>query len=106
MSDPPAFTECRRCGACCHAREGTLLVTDADVAEWERLGRHDLVSALTPGHFGERAFAIGPQGACVHLGRPGAPNDCSIHPIRAAVCRDFRPGDWQCQEARRHGRLG
>jgi Fe-S-cluster containining protein len=100
------FSDCQRCGACCHAREGTLLVTEADVARWRELGRADLATQITPGHFGQCAFAMGPDGACAHLGLPGAPNDCSIHSVRADVCRDFRPGDWQCLEARRHGRLG
>lgn len=65
---------------------------------WRRDGQDHLVESLTEGHFGEMAFAIGPNGACIHLGLPGAPNDCSIHAHRASVCRNFRPGSPQCQE--------
>jgi len=97
---------CRRCGACCHSREGTILVDEADVRRWQELGRHDLVAQLIEGHFGLRAFPNGPGGACVHLGRPGAPNECSIYEVRAHVCRAFQPGSSQCREARRDGRLG
>lgn len=98
--------ECQRCGACCHSREGTILVDEADVRYWTEIGRTDLVELLVPGHFGLRAFPNGPNGACIHLGLPGAPNDCSIHAVRANVCRTFQPGLSQCLEARRDGRLG
>ncbi len=98
--------QCLRCGACCHSREGTILVTEEDIVRWRALGRHDLAEKLVEGHFSHQAFAQGPSGACIHLGLPGAPNDCSSHPLRAAVCRSFEPGSWQCLEARRHGRLG
>jgi Fe-S-cluster containining protein len=94
LSDTP----CLRCGACCHQRPGTILVTQEDIAVWRRDGLDHLIDSLTDGHFGEMAFAIGPNGACIHLGLPGAPNDCSIHAHRASVCRSFRPGSPQCQE--------
>jgi Fe-S-cluster containining protein len=97
----PPWTDCQRCGACCYAKEGTILVVSEDVAHWFALGRQDIVEELTSGHFGCQAFAMNEQGACVHLGLPGAPNDCSIHDIRALVCREFQPGSWQCLEFRR-----
>jgi Fe-S-cluster containining protein len=99
--DPPSPVECDRCGACCHQREGTILVTDDDVERWRRQGRTDLIEKLTEGHFGLRAFAMTAAGACVHLGLPGAPNDCSVHEHRATVCREFRAGCRQCREFRR-----
>jgi Fe-S-cluster containining protein len=99
--DPPFEVECDRCGACCHQREGTILVTDEDVQRWQEIGREDLAAQLTEGHFGLRAFAMRADGACVHLGCPGAPLDCGIHAIRATVCREFRPGSRQCSEFRR-----
>jgi Fe-S-cluster containining protein len=102
MSD----TDCRRCGACCHSREGTILITEEDILRWRRLGRNDLIDELVEGHFGLQAFPNGPRGACAHLGIPGAPNDCSIYQMRATVCRTFQPGSAQCLEARRDGKLG
>jgi Fe-S-cluster containining protein len=101
MNEPAVPLNCRRCGACCHQREGTILVTDDDIAMWKRLGRTDMLASLTDGHFGQKAFAIGPDGACVHLGKPGAPNDCSKYDVRATVCRTFQPGCRQCHEFRR-----
>jgi Fe-S-cluster containining protein len=99
-------SECTRCGSCCHGREGTILVTEEDIRRWRTLGRHDLADQLVDGHFGMKAFPRGPDGACIHLGRPGAPNECSIYEIRATVCRTFQAGCGQCLEARRDGRLG
>jgi Fe-S-cluster containining protein len=101
MDELRARTDCQRCGACCHQREGTILVTHEDVEAWRCIGREDLIAKLTPGHFGEQAFAMNAEGACVHLGKPGAPNDCSIHEVRARVCRDFESGCQQCREFRR-----
>ncbi|MCU0693311.1 MAG: YkgJ family cysteine cluster protein [Polyangiaceae bacterium] len=100
MVDAPNKLACRRCAACCHQREGTILVTADDVARWELLGRADMLASLTEGHFGMKAFAIGPNGACVHLGLPGAPNDCSKYDVRATVCRTFQAGCAQCHEFR------
>ncbi|MFW5738852.1 MAG: YkgJ family cysteine cluster protein [Myxococcota bacterium] len=98
MSDSPT---CQRCGCCCHQRPGTILVTAEDIATWRCIGRHDLIEALTEGHFGEMAMPMGPDGACRYLGRPGAPNECSIYEVRARVCRDFEAGCSQCEEFRR-----
>ena len=96
----PRF-DCRRCGACCHAREGTILVSDSDLLRWQRAGREDILSRLAPGHFGQQAFAMSARGACVHLGTAESPFDCSIYPDRAEVCRAFEVGNPQCLEARR-----
>ncbi|MBN2195888.1 MAG: YkgJ family cysteine cluster protein [Polyangiaceae bacterium] len=101
-----ADSECLRCGSCCHSREGTILVEEADIRHWRMNGRADLADRLVEGHFGQRAFPNGPRGACIHLGRPGVPNECSIYEDRATVCRTFLPGSGQCLEARRDGRLG
>ncbi len=101
MTDSSPPLDCRRCASCCHQREGTILVTDEDIAMWKRLGRTDMLESLTEGHFGQKAFAIGPRGACVHLGLPGAPHDCSKYDVRATVCRTFRAGSRQCREFRR-----
>jgi Fe-S-cluster containining protein len=97
----PATFDCRACGACCHAREGTLLVSPLDLVRWKRTGREDILARLEDGHFGETAFAMSERGACVHLGMPGAPYDCSIYETRAVVCRAFEVGNPQCLAARR-----
>jgi len=101
MDAPYPLIDCRRCGACCHQRPGTILVTDQDIAFWRSIGRADILSQLTPGHFGEQAFEMTADEACVHLGKPGAANDCSIHEVRARVCREFEAGCQQCREFRR-----
>jgi Fe-S-cluster containining protein len=98
---PADKMDCLRCGACCHQREGTILVTTEDVAYWRSIGREDLIAKLTAGHFGQQAFEMTPEGRCVHLGKPGAPTDCSIHEVRARVCREFEAGCQQCHEFRR-----
>jgi Fe-S-cluster containining protein len=93
--------DCLQCGACCHQRPGTILVTDADQERWEALGRVDIVAALEPGHFGFRAFPMGPEGACVYHGTEEQPHACRIYPDRATVCREFQKGCSQCHEFRR-----
>lgn len=97
----PPFGPCRRCGACCHQRPCTILVTVDDIDYWRENGLDELADNLTDGHFGQKAFPIGPKGACVYLGTREAPNDCRIHHNRAQVCRDFEPGCAQCLEFRR-----
>jgi Fe-S-cluster containining protein len=94
--------DCRACGACCRqASDGRILVVAEDLVRWRRTGRGDLEAALVDGHFGERGFAATQAGACVHLGVPGRPNDCSIYLERADTCRDFEAGSRQCLEFRR-----
>lgn len=103
-STPPRVEvfDCLACGACCHAREGTLLVSPKDLLRWKRSGRDDILTQLTPGHFGQSAFAMSSRGACVHLGTPeGGAFACGIYATRAVVCRDFDVGNPQCLEARR-----
>jgi hypothetical protein len=101
QEEPRRFLDCRRCAACCHAREGTILVTPEDEDRWRRASRFDILDTLTEGHFGLRAMGIGASGACVMLGTPGAPNDCSIYDARSSTCREFLAGCRQCLEARR-----
>ncbi len=72
-----------------------------DLSRWKRLGRHDLVAQVQPGHFGEVGFATRDGGACVHLGVPGQQNACAIYEIRGTTCREFERGSWQCLEFRR-----
>lgn len=94
--------DCLTCGACCRTgSDGRILVPPEDLVRWRRIGRPDLVAATQPGHFGLRAFATRRDGACVHLGTPGAPNACAIYPDRGTTCREFEKGSWQCREFRR-----
>jgi Fe-S-cluster containining protein len=106
---PTEQLDCRACGACCHAREGTILVLAEDIVRWKRTGREDVLAQLGPGHFGEMAFAMKPSSHparpglthCVHLGTPENPNDCSIYETRGTICREYAPGNPQCRTARR-----
>ncbi|GAB4209317.1 MAG: hypothetical protein OHK0013_28610 [Sandaracinaceae bacterium] len=102
VQTPDDALDCLACGACCRTGyDGRILVPAADLVRWKRLGREDLLAKLQPGHFGEMAFATTPDGACVHLGVPGAPNACAIYEIRGTTCREFERGSWQCREFRR-----
>jgi len=93
--------DCLVCGACCHQRPGTILVSEHDLVRWKRSGRQDILSRLEPGHFGQMAFMMGESGACVHHGVPGEPHACRIYADRGDVCRDFEAGSAQCLEFRR-----
>jgi Fe-S-cluster containining protein len=93
--------DCLACGACCHQRPGTILVSDNDLVRWKRAGRADIIAQLEPGHFGQMAFRVGPGGACVHHGTDAAPHACQIYDARGDTCRDFEAGSWQCLEFRR-----
>lgn len=98
--------DCLQCGACCRqASDGRILVPADDIVRWRRSGRADIAERLVEGHFGERAFAFTPEGACVHLGAPQAANACSIYADRGTTCREFEKGSWQCHEFRRDAGL-
>jgi Fe-S-cluster containining protein len=98
--------DCLQCGACCRqASDGRILVPAADIVRWRRSGRDDIADRLVEGHFGERAFAFTPAGACVHLGTAASPNACSIYAERGTTCRQFEKGSWQCREFRRDAGL-
>jgi hypothetical protein len=93
--------DCTRCGACCHAGEGNILISPEDLVRWKATGRDDLVERTDDGHFGMRSFAVNEHGACVHLGWPEGRSLCSIYEERASTCREFQAGSWQCLEFRR-----
>ncbi len=93
--------DCLACGACCFQRPGTILVSEADLVRWRRLGRHDVLEQLEPGHFSQMAFRTGSNGACVHHGTKAEPHACRIYADRGEVCREFAAGSWQCLEFRR-----
>ena len=105
MTEAPEL-DCLACGACCRqGSDGRILVPAEDVVRWKRQGRSDLVAQLVPGHFGERAFATTPEGACVHLGSDGQPHACRIYEDRGTTCREFERGSRQCHEFRRDAGL-
>jgi Fe-S-cluster containining protein len=96
--------DCTRCGACCHAGQGNILLSADDLVRWRRQGFHHLADHTDEGHFGERAFPVDERGACIHLDTTGGATLCRIYPHRAEVCRSFQAGSWQCLEFRRdHG---
>lgn len=106
MSSLEPTLDCRACGACCRqASDGRILVPVADILRFRRTGRADIADALVPGHFSEMAFPSTPGGACVYLGAPSGPNDCSIYPIRGTTCREFEAGSRQCLSYRREAGL-
>lgn len=94
--------DCLTCGACCRTgHDGRILVPEADLVRWRRIGRADLAEAIQPGHFGEVGFATRDDGACVHLGTNASPNACRIYEDRGTTCREFERGSPQCLEFRR-----
>jgi Fe-S-cluster containining protein len=101
MSPSPVKFDCLSCGACCHQRAGTILVTEGDIEHWRDRGRLDIIQQLEPGHFGFMAFKMTAEGTCVFHGTGADPHACAIYEVRADVCRDFEPGSAQCREFRR-----
>jgi Fe-S-cluster containining protein len=93
--------DCLTCGACCFQRPGTILVSERDLVRWKRAARTDILERLESGHFGQMAFAMADNGACVHHGTPDQPHACRIYADRSETCRDFEAGSWQCLEFRR-----
>jgi Fe-S-cluster containining protein len=93
--------DCLTCGACCHQRPGTILVSEQDIVRWKRAGRQHILDRLEPGHFSQMAFQMNAQGACVHHGNSEAPHACQIYEDRSDTCRDFAAGSPQCIEFRR-----
>ena len=96
--------DCTRCGACCEAGEGSMLIEAEDLLKWRRQGRHDLADHTAEGHFSARAFPTTVTGTCVYLTKPDGKSLCSIYEDRATVCRAFQAGSWQCLEFRRDAR--
>jgi Fe-S-cluster containining protein len=94
--------DCLTCGACCFQRPGTILVSENDLVRWKRTGHSDILARLEPGHFGQMAFVMGSNGACVHHGTETEPHACRIYDARSDTCRDFEAGSWQCLEFRRN----
>ncbi len=99
--------DCTRCGACCHAGEGHILITAEDLVRWRRQGLHHLADHTDEGHFGERAFPVSAKtGACIHYDESSGQTLCQIYADRADVCREFQAGSWQCLEFRRDHGIG
>lgn len=102
LAIPDEELDCLTCGACCReGSDGRILIPEADLVRWRRLGRDDIAEAIVPGHFGEVAFAHRDDGACVHLGTEASVNVCAIYAIRGTTCREFDRGSRQCREFRR-----
>lgn len=93
--------DCTRCGACCFAGQGHILLSEEDLLLWRRKGRHDLADNTEEGHFGQRAFPVTQEGHCIYLDTSSGRTLCRIYEDRAEVCRMFQAGSWQCLEFRR-----
>jgi uncharacterized protein len=98
MSDIP----CGGCGCCCRTFPIFVAYSDAErepriASEGYHLPKHlqqpDWAYKLYPLPFHERCCFLTEQ------------NACTIHPTRPQVCRDFNPGDDQCDEARERNGL-
>ena len=98
----PELMHCLDCGACCRAREGTILIVDEDIERWRRLGERDIIDGLVPGHFGQLAFAMTKESRCRYQGTAESPYACAIYGRRATVCRAFEMSCPQCFDIRRN----
>jgi Fe-S-cluster containining protein len=103
MSDVgEVMLDCLTCGACCRTgHDGRILIPEADLVRWRRIGRPDIAEAIQPGHFGEVGFATRDDGACVHLGIDDQHHACRIYDLRGTTCREFERGSPQCLSFRR-----
>jgi len=102
VPEPTEELDCLTCSACCRGHAGVIPVSAEDLLRFHRAGRPDLAERIVPGHFGDEAMETRPDGACVHLGRPGLPHHCSIYDVRPNICGEFERGSDQCLEARRY----
>jgi hypothetical protein len=86
-----------------------VLVSAEDLVRWRREKATTILAGLVPGHFGQKGLGARPDGACIHLGTPGHPNDCSVYETRASSCHALEVGSPQClayiRIAKRDGRL-
>lgn len=93
---------CLDCGACCQARDGTILITDEDIEKWNATGHQEIQEQLESGHFGQLAFKMTKQHRCVFQGTAESPYACAIYGRRATICRTFEKGCPQCFDIRRN----
>ena len=92
-----AVFRCDRCAACC--RTFPIFATHEDARREPRIADE---AFLLPEHlqtpeWAYKLFHLPFHETCCFLGED---NLCRIHPTRPDVCREFAPGDDQCQEAR------
>jgi Fe-S-cluster containining protein len=95
---------CLDCGACCQARDGTILIVDDDLEKWRKEGYDWIIEHLEPGHFGQLAFKMTEEHRCVFQGTFETPYACRIYGHRATICRTFEQGCPQCFDIRRNQR--
>lgn len=94
--------DCLDCGACCRAREGTILIEDEDIEKWKFSGHQNIIESLVPGHFGQLAFPMGANNRCIYQGTSTSPYACSIYENRASICRSFKKLCPQCLDIMRN----
>ncbi len=81
---------CLRCGACCAHYRASFYWTEADDASPGGVPV-ELTARLTP-HLRVMRGTDQPRPRCIALqGEIGRQVHCSIHPVRASVCRDYPP---------------
>ncbi len=86
--------DCAKCGACCEGLDVDLVWSDQSVPE-------DMTERTTD-NIDLFKMRQNKDGSCVALcGNIGKSVSCSIYENRPSVCREFEPGNLQCQQSRR-----
>ena len=90
--------DCRKCGACCEGLVVEVLPLD-DVPE--HLTEPDVENGVQIAVMREQCGKWYGRGPCIALkGKIGKACSCSIYRRRPKVCRDFKPGSYECLAAR------
>jgi len=90
--------ECQRCGACCAQYRVSFYWAEA----WSR-GLPDLMVEKVNAHMACMAGTNQQDPRCLALqGRVGESVHCAVYELRPEPCRQVRPGDERCNEARRY----
>ena len=87
--------KCQCCGACCRIKDGSVRVSDAEIARiaaFLGMNESDFISQETDVAPDRKSLMLKshPDGACVYL---TADNLCRINPVKPDKCRTF-PSEW------------
>jgi Fe-S-cluster containining protein len=91
---------CRQCGGCCTSLDYHHELTEEDVAQWERLGRTDILKWVRriEGEGRHKAYRIWTvpgttrlADVCPFLKKIPSENrwECLIHDVKPAICRQY-----------------